>query len=73
MIDWIDGSRDASGPEDSLLIEGVAALADRLRAGETIDLEGLNGLNPGRADALRRLLPAMALMAGFGAPGPGRA
>jgi serine/threonine protein kinase len=55
--------RDEAGRDDSVLIEWAAEVADRIRASEAVDLEELSRRHPERAGALRRLLPAMALMA----------
>src|SRR5262249_59917509 len=55
--------RDEACQDDSVLAEWAAEVADRIRAGEVVDLEELSRRHPERAGALRRLLPAMALMA----------
>jgi eukaryotic-like serine/threonine-protein kinase len=44
----------------------VEELANRLQAGEPVDLDSIAGGDPGRADALRALLPAMRRMAELG-------
>jgi WD40 repeat protein/serine/threonine protein kinase len=62
--------RDGSETEDLLLIEWVAELADRVRAGERVDLEALSQRHPERASALRRLLPTIALMGEIQGSGP---
>jgi WD40 repeat protein/serine/threonine protein kinase len=56
-------SLEVEGGDDSMLVEWVAEVAERIRAGEAVDLEELSRRHPERAGALRRLLPAMALMA----------
>src|SRR4051794_1554148 len=63
----VDGeARDDRSRDDSLLAEWAAELADRVRAGEPVDLEELARKHPDRAGALRRLVPAMALMVDLG-------
>jgi WD40 repeat protein/serine/threonine protein kinase len=79
-------SLEVEGRDDSMLIEWAAEVAERIRAGEVVDLEELSRRHPERAGALRRLLPAMALVADLAsssrrvtadlhpvAPGPGLA
>ena len=46
---------DAQDGDDSQLIEWAAELADRVRAGEPVDLAELARRHPDRAGALRRL------------------
>jgi WD40 repeat protein/serine/threonine protein kinase len=58
--------REESGPDDSLLVEWAAELADRVRAGEPVDLAALSRRHPEKAGVLRRLVPAIALMADLG-------
>jgi WD40 repeat protein/serine/threonine protein kinase len=65
-LDAEDWDRDATAPTDLSLIEWAAELAERIRAGEPLDLEDLARAHPERAGAIRRLLPAMALMADLG-------
>src|SRR5262245_33909028 len=60
-------SLEVEGRDDSMLIEWAAEVAERIRAGEAVDLEELSRRHPERAGALRRLLPAMALMADLAA------
>src|SRR5690348_15056202 len=64
----IQGPVSATPPaeSDSSLAEWVEELANRLQAGERVDLGGLAREFPGRAEELRRLLPAIELMAEFG-------
>ena len=51
---------------DSSLAEWAESLADRIQAGEVVDLSDLARQDPDRAEELRRLLPAIELMAQFG-------
>src|SRR5262245_13757018 len=51
---------------DSSLADWVEELADRIQAGERLDLSGYAREFPERAEELRRLLPAIELMAQFG-------
>lgn len=53
-----DGSTEA----DRVLAERVAEAADRLSDGEPVDTDG-DADTPGRGDAVRRLLPALEVMA----------
>src|SRR5438067_8870757 len=57
---------------DPVLAELVEEVTDRLQAGESVDLEALAARHPGRADELRRLLPALEMLAaaGGGRDGP---
>ena len=57
---------DEPGEDDPLLVEWAADLAVRIREGETVDWKELASHHPERAEALRRMLPAFALMAGMG-------
>src|SRR3954447_23166925 len=50
----------------SSLADWAEELADRIQAGEQVDLSELAREFPGRAEELRRLLPAIELMAEFG-------
>src|SRR5262249_57948263 len=50
----------------SSLADWVEDLADRIQAGEHVDLSDLAREFPERAEELRRLLPAVELMAEFG-------
>src|SRR4051812_36125386 len=54
-----------NGPDCSLA-EWAESLADRIQAGEQVDLSELAREFPDRAAELRRLLPAIELMAEFG-------
>jgi WD40 repeat protein/serine/threonine protein kinase len=56
-------SQDEADQDDVLLGEWAAEVAEQIRAGELIDLEELCARHPERSRALRRLLPAMALLA----------
>jgi WD40 repeat protein/serine/threonine protein kinase len=58
-----DEDSEEGGEVDPLLVEWAAELADRLRAGETVDWEELAGRHPARAEALRGMLPAFDLVA----------
>ena len=59
-------SSDEADEDDSLLVEWAAELAVRIRDGQTVDWEELESLHPGQAEALKRMLPAFALMARMG-------
>jgi serine/threonine protein kinase len=49
--------------DDPLLVQWAAELAERIQAGEEVDLEALASQHPERAARLRRLLPTIRLMA----------
>src|SRR4051812_29676449 len=66
------GLRDDEA-SDPVLIEWAEEMADRVRAGLPVDWEGLARRDPGRAGRLRRMLPAVELMAGLGASAVGEA
>lgn len=57
-IDAIDDELD-----DPVLADWAAELANRIEAGEPVDLEAYARRDPDRADRLRRLLPAIEIMA----------
>src|SRR5262249_49727536 len=52
------------------LAELVEAVTSRLKAGGAIDLDAFLREHPAHADELRRLLPAMKLLASLSGPGP---
>src|SRR5262245_397405 len=54
------------GGSDSSLAEWAESLADRIQAGERVDPSDLAREFPDRAEELRRLLPAIELMAELG-------
>lgn len=60
-------SEDSSGVDDPILARWAAEVADRLQAGEPSDLTAYTREHPERAEQLRRLLPAIAMMAKLGA------
>jgi hypothetical protein len=63
------------GPDeasDAVLALLVEELTDRLQAGEAVDLEAYIGRHPERADQLRRLLPALEMLAVAGSSAHGR-
>jgi WD40 repeat protein/serine/threonine protein kinase len=64
------GADDLSGdaPDDPVLVELVAELADRIEAGGAVDLEQLVRQYPEWADQLRRMLPTIERMAHFEEP-----
>jgi hypothetical protein len=66
-------NRDDHGRDDSLLVEWAAEFAVRIRDGQSVDWEALAREHPERADALRRMLPAFALMAQMGSSAHGKA
>ena len=51
-------------------MEWAAEIADRIQAGEPVDLEELTRAHPERAALLRRLLPAIEMMAALGPTEP---
>jgi serine/threonine protein kinase len=53
------------GSQDPRVVEWAAEIADRIQAGEPVDLEELTRAHPERAALLRRLLPAIEMMAGL--------
>ena len=64
----------APSEADHVLVQLVDELADRLQAGESVDWEDVGRRHPGRAEQVRRMLPAIAAMAEFGGvTGPSRA
>lgn len=63
----IDSLED-SLEDDSILIEWAAQMADRIRAGEPVDLIHLVQDHPHQAEAMLRLVPAIELMADLGNP-----
>ena len=63
---------DHAAPEtEQFLADLVDELTRRVQAGEVIDVEQVAGEHPGRADAIRRLLPTLELLGelGFAADG----
>ncbi len=70
-ISFDSGASPASG--EAVLDNLLEELANRLSAGETVDREAILARFPEQAESLRRLLPAMELMAQLGASsGPRR-
>src|SRR6516165_7339374 len=51
---------------DPILDDVIEEMANRLQAGEPVDGAAILARYPGRADSIRRLLPAMEVMAEFG-------
>jgi len=51
---------------DPVLDDVIEELANRIQAGEPVDIEAILARYPDRAESLRRLLPAMEVMAEFG-------
>ena len=51
---------------DPVLAKLVDEITDRLQAGEAVDLEEYAGRHPERAEELRRLLPALEMLAAAG-------
>src|SRR5262249_3977394 len=51
---------------DAALAEWVEELAERIQAGEAVDLDAYVREFPERAEELRRLLPTIEMMAAFG-------
>ena len=60
-------SPDDDQSQDPGLVEWAAEIADRIQAGESIDLEKVTRGHPERATMMRRLLPAIEMMAALGA------
>ena len=61
-------------PDDRALADRVAELADRIEAGEPVDLDALRRDDPEAAGRLLGLLPALGMLAKLGRPsGPGGA
>jgi serine/threonine protein kinase/Flp pilus assembly protein TadD len=58
------GSR--SGSIDAVLAEIVEEVTNKLRVGEPVDIEAYVGAHPELAERLRRLLPALAVLADLG-------
>ena len=57
---------------DEAVAELVEELANRLQAGEPVNLEAFIGQHPQHADQLRRLLPAVRVLADLGKPASDR-
>ena len=57
---------DEASDDDAILVEWAAQMADRIREGKPVDLQKLAQEHPEQAGALRRLAPAIELMAGLG-------
>src|SRR5262245_47405540 len=58
--------------DDPVLVQWVEAVKARLEAGEPVDLEDYRRQDPARAERMRRLLPAIGMMADLArAPDPG--
>src|SRR5262245_40517671 len=51
---------------DTVVAEIIEELANRLQAGEAVDVEACVAEHPDHADALRRLLPAVQVLAELG-------
>ena len=61
-----NGKRTGTGGTDLALAEWIEGLAERLQAGEPVDLEACARDHPEWADRLRTLLPTIAMMAELG-------
>ncbi len=59
----------SSGSGEAVLDSVIEELANRLQAGEPVDREAILARYPEQAESLRRLLPAMELMARLGMSG----
>ena len=60
-----------SDETDLSLAEWLAEVGDRIACGESVDLGGLTADDPGKAERLRRLVPALEMMARlWNRPGP---
>ncbi len=60
-----DEDQAAGGDQDPRIVEWAAEIADRIRSGESVDLEGLTRDHPELAPPLQRLMPAIRMMAAF--------
>ena len=68
MTDSVGGS-DAPDRDDPVLVELFEEYANRLQAGQPVDLESLAREHPDRADQIRQFLPAIKMLADIGDPG----
>src|SRR5262249_36650943 len=66
----VPGQRESFSDSFALLVEELTA---RLQAGEAIDVEAFLQAHPADAEQLRRLLPALLLLAETSGPGGGPA
>jgi WD40 repeat protein/serine/threonine protein kinase len=64
-----NGVDSDNGASDPVVADLVEDLANRLQAGESLDLEAVIREHPAQADRLRRLLPAVRALADFGSSG----
>ena len=68
MTDSVGGS-DAYDPDDPVLVELFEEYANRLQAGQPVDLELLAREHPDHANQIRQFLPAMKMLAEIADPG----
>jgi serine/threonine protein kinase len=61
-----DGRPANEGDPDARVVQWAAEIADRIQAGEPVDPEEIAHAHPDQAAALRRLLPAIEMMAALG-------
>ncbi len=59
-------SRWDTGTGDPLLGELIEEVSRKLEAGESVDLDAFIAAHPERADHLRQILPALAVLADLG-------
>jgi eukaryotic-like serine/threonine-protein kinase len=64
----MEATQSSAAPrsQEGLLTDLLGEIADRVQAGETVDIEAYCAAHPAYADRLRQLLPAVELMAEFG-------
>jgi serine/threonine-protein kinase len=70
MSESLDQLAMASEGNESVFDDLVESLTARLQAGERLDVEEIARRHPEHADRLRRLLPALAILADFGDSSP---
>lgn len=58
----------SAGGIDSELVERVAELADRVQAGDAVDLDEFVSRHPQHAEQLRRMLPSIEMLAALAGP-----
>ena len=70
MRESLDQLAIASDGTDSVLDDLIEVLTAKLQAGEPVDLDEVDRRYPEYAERLRRLLPALVMMADFGHSSP---
>jgi serine/threonine-protein kinase len=61
--------RSKTGDDDELLGELIDEVSHKLEAGESVDLDAFIAAHPQRAETLRLVLPALAVLADLGRSG----